>query len=426
MKKKLYIVMLLFLINIGVVNAQEEYSKDTRMIIDNDNSVRMIIDYSANYELLDKYGLEKNDLFDADTFKINLSEKGYDVSESYILNGVALEISKSFGDLNALSQLKKTQIDLTDISKETYNDSVFFQKKVGIFYTTYKANFIFDYSDVNNEEVEIDKIASINFILHSTKKLINHNASEILQNENITRWDLKLGQKNEVNFEIKEFNVIVGIILAIICFIVMVSIILALVRKLSHKKIEYQETKGREKRKQKVKKEKKVKNKKIHNNGMTFDDEVKDNVGNPNMNNVQTTKESHNHGMMPNMQVNPINNQNSNMQSNHIQNAHVNHNQNMHSNQMQHQSGMMQNQNIKPNNNIYNQPQQYSNNNQTYQNNMQKPDLMAPQQSINNPDLFRQQPVNAPSNNLYNSEPTDYTSVFNQSFDYKDNNKNGM
>jgi hypothetical protein len=59
---------------------------------------------------------------------------------------------------------------------------------------------------------------------------------------------------------------------------------------------------------------------------------------------------------------------------------------------------------------------------------MQRPDLMAPQQPMNNPNLFNQQPVNAPGNNngLYNAEPNDYTSVFNQSFDFDDKNNNGM
>lgn len=433
MKKKLYIILLLFLVNIGIVNAKEEYSKDTRMVINNDNSIRLIVDYSANYELLDKYGLEKNDLFDADTFTINLKEKGYEISESFILDGVALEISKTFGDLSSLSQLEKTEINLTDISKETYNDSVFFQKKVGLFYTTYKAKFIFDYTDVKNEEVDIDKIASINFVLHSAKKLSSHNASEIIEEENITKWNLKVGQKNEVNFEIKEFNVVVGIVLAIISIALLVMLVVLFVRKLSHKKIEYEETKGRKTKKEKKKKEKKVKQKNIHNNGMTFDDQVSENVGNPDMNEIKPEPQTNQN--QPNMMnVNPNNQmENQNM----MNQAMVNPNNQMENQNMMNQtmvnpynqmgnSNMMNNQVPNPNG----MNGQMGNPNMTnYPNNqMQRPDLMAPQQPMNNPNLFNQQPVNAPGNNngLYNAEPNDYTSVFNQSFDFDDKNNNGM
>ena len=404
MKKKLSIILLLFLINIGIVSAKEEYAKDTRMVINNDNSIKLIVDYSANYELLDKYGLEKNDLFDADTFTINLQEKGYEISESFILDGVALEVSKTFGDFSSLSQLKKTEIDLTDISKESYNDSVFFQKKVGLFYTTYKANFIFDYTHIKNEEVDIDKIASINFVLHSAKKLTSHNASEVIEKDNITRWNLKVGQKNIVNFEIKEFNTVVGILLAIACLILIIVLIVFIVRKLGHKKIEYQETKGRKPKKEKKKKVKKIKQKNIHNNGMTFDNSVNDNVGNPDMNEIKPSIPMENNQQMMNQQMN-------NQQ---MMNQPVN-NQQMMNQPMNNQQMMNQPMN--------NQPMPNYPNNQ-----MQRPDLMAPQQPINNPNLFNQQPVNAPVNNngLYNAEPNDYTGVFNQSFDFNDKNNNGM
>ena len=388
MKKKFKFLLLLCLLSVQMVNAKPEYLKETRLSISNQTGVSLEVLYSANNEFLDEYNVSKNDLFDIDSLQISLSEKGYTVQDSFIQNGVALGIDKTFGALDSVSSLKAVKVDLTDIAKDTFDDKAFFQKKIGFLKTTYVGNFVFDYTTIKKTDVDLNQIATVRFYLYTPKVCKSHNATEEIE-ENILAWDIKLGQSNEVNFEFQETNTIVVLMLVIVAIVLLIILIVLMVRKLSHKRIEYQETKGKEKKKNKKQKVKKEKQKNIHNNGMTFDEPTKNN--NPSNEFVVTNKQE------------PVNN----VQTN---------------NQMQQP---VQNQPIQ-NNQMYQQPM----NNQMYQQMQNQPvnNQMYQQPMNQNNNIFNQQPVNRPmdnnNNNLYSSEPKDFTDVFN--FNFNDDNKNNQ
>lgn len=392
MKKKILFTLLVLFTLINV-NAKEEYTRKTTMNINNSGSVNLEIKYLANNEFFQKYDVNKEELFDYNTYDISLTNKGYHVDHLYENDGSGIVISKTFVNASSISKYKKIKIDLTDIANDDYNDGVLFQKKFGIFFNRYVGHFVIDYTkikgDEDNDLNEIKKVVNSKYVVVLPNAVEKHNANQVNNNKKELTWDLVVGRKNDIQFEFKIINMTAVIIALFIATVITIFVVVKIVKYGSRKVDEIQEIYPKKEKKPKKKKEKK--NKKINNNG--FDDEFK--AVEP-----ELTKDD--------VKPNPINNTNENMQqqmSQPIQQP------------IQQQMGQPVQQPIQQQ---MNQPVQQQINNP-------KPDLMAPQQPrpdlmANQNNLFNKQPVNSP-NRQQQSQTPDYTNVFNPTFNNFNNDK---
>ena len=385
MKKKILFTLLVLFTLINV-NAKEEYTRKTTMNINNSGSVNFEIKYLANNDFFQKYDVNKEELFDYNTYDISLTNKGYLVDHLYENDGSGIVISKTFVNVSSISKYKKIEIDLTDIANDNYNDGVLFQKKLGLFFNRYVGHFVIDYTkikgDEDNDLNEIKKVVNSKYVVILPNAAEKHNANQVNNNKKEVR---KIDRDNICS----DINMTAVIIALFIATIITIFIVVKLVKYGSRKVDEIQETYPKKEKKPKKKKEKK--NKKINNNG--FDDEFK--AVEP-----ELTKDD--------VKPNPINNTNENMQQQVNQ-------------PVQQPIQQQVNQPVQ-------QPiqQQISRPIQQQVNNP-KPDLMAPQQPrpdlmANQNNLFNKQPVNSP-NTQQQSQTPDYTNVFNPTFDNFNNDK---
>ena len=391
MKKKILFTLLVLFTLINV-NAKEEYTRKTTMNINNSGSVNFEIKYLANNDFFQKYDVNKEELFDYNTYDISLTNKGYLVDHLYENDGSGIVISKTFVNVSSISEFKKIEIDLTDIANDNYNDGVLFQKKFGLFFNRYVGHFVIDYTkikgDEDNDLNEIKKAVNSKYVVVLPNAAGKHNANQVNNNKKELTWDLVVGRKNDIQFEFKIINMTAVIIALFIATIITIFIVVKLVKYGSRKVDEIQETYPKKEKKPKKKKEKK--NQKINNNG--FDDEFKE---------VQPelTKDD--------VKPNTINNTNENMQQQMNQQV-----QQQQMSQPVQQPIQQQMNNPKPDLMAPQQP---------------RPDLMAPQQPrrdlmANQNNLFNKQPVNSP-NTQQQSQTPDYTNVFNPTFDNFNNDK---
>ena len=412
MKKKILFTLLVLFTLINV-NAKEEYTRKTTMNINNSGSVNLEIKYLANNEFFQKYDVNKEELFDYNTYDISLTNKGYLVDHLYENDGSGIVISKTFVNVSSISQFKKIEIDLTDIANDNYNDGVLFQKKFGIFFNRYVGHFVIDYTkikgDEDNDLNEIKKVVNSKYVVVLPNAAEKHNANQVNNNKKELTWDLVVGRKNDIQFEFKIINMTAVIIGLFIATIITIFIVVKLVKYGSRKVDEIQEIYPKKEKKPKKKKEKK--NQKINNNG--FDDEFKE---------VQPelTKDD--------VKPNPINNTNENMQQQVNQPVQQQVQQKMSQPIQQPIQQQMSQPVQQPIQQQVNQPiQQQVNQPVQQQINNPKPDLMAPQQPrpdlmANQNNLFNKQPVNSP-NRQQQSQTPDYTNVFNPTFNNFNNDK---
>ena len=412
MKKKILFTLLVLFTLINV-NAKEEYTRKTTMNINNSGSVNLEIKYLANNEFFQKYDVNKEELFDYNTYDISLTNKGYHVDHLYENDGSGIVISKTFVNASSISKYKKIKIDLTDIANDDYNDGVLFQKKFGIFFNRYVGHFVIDYTkikgDEDNDLNEIKKVVNSKYVVVLPNAAEKHNANQVNNNKKELTWDLVVGRKNDIQFEFKIINMTAVIIALFIATVITIFVVVKIVKYGSRKVDEIQEIYPKKEKKPKKKKEKK--NKKINNNG--FDDEFK--AVEP-----ELTKDD--------VKPNPINNTNENMQQQVNQPVQQQVQQKMSQPIQQPIQQQMSQPVQQPIQQQVNQPiQQQVNQPVQQQINNPKPDLMAPQQPrpdlmANQNNLFNKQPVNSP-NRQQQSQTPDYTNVFNPTFNNFNNDK---
>lgn len=444
MKKKILFTLLLLTFTFKV-NAKEEYIRTTTINVDGSGSLNLNINYQVNTEFLKKYNLNRDDLFDNNTYDISLSSRDFKISPLTTNLGSGIEITKTYGDIKAASQSKDIKVDFTDITGDKFNDKILFKRKFGIFYTTYVGNFVFDYSNVKgNKEKDvtindIKKMVISQFELNIPNKIKSSNATTINHGKKSLTWDLVIGKKNEVKFEFKVINM-TSVIIAL--FIAIVSIIIAsifIIKTGSKKVAVLNELMPKKEKKVKVKKEKKFKKK--YNNGFDKEDSKKSEEDVSKKHKKEEKKEKNQETeatikpQIITISKEPIENQNDLSNKQPVNNEQPQKQKTVENNMLNQATEPIENQRIiKPDlmapqknqmanqNNLFNrQPVNAPVNN----NQIKKPDLMAPQKDLmaNQNNLFNKQPVNAPVNNNQQGETPDYTNVFNQTFDDINRNK---
>ena len=153
----------------------------------------------------DLYDLEDED---KDTeVRERMEKRGYTVEE-YIDSKepeyTGIKLSKHFDNIDNISKEGDIiEINLTNLTEEDFDDSLFFTYQKGIVYNVYKGNFqILNEDDVLDEEYA--SLLKIKFSIKLPKgALVESNATSVSDDKTELVWDLKSTEVNKIYFSFK-------------------------------------------------------------------------------------------------------------------------------------------------------------------------------------------------------------------------------
>ena len=153
----------------------------------------------------DLYDLEDED---KDTeVRERMEKRGYTVEE-YIDSKepeyTGIKLSKHFDNIDNISKEGDIiEINLTNLTDEDFDDSLFFTYQKGIVYNVYKGNFqILNEDDVLDEEYA--SLLKIKFSIKLPKgALVESNATSVSDDKTELVWDLKSTEVNKIYFSFK-------------------------------------------------------------------------------------------------------------------------------------------------------------------------------------------------------------------------------
>ena len=153
----------------------------------------------------DLYDLEDED---KDTeVRERMEKRGYTVEE-YIDSKepeyTGIKLSKHFDNIDNISKEGDIiEINLTNLTDEDFDDSLFFTYQKGIVYNVYKGNFqILNEDDVLDEEYA--SLLKIKFSIKLPKgTLVESNATSVSDDKTELVWDLKSTEVNKIYFSFK-------------------------------------------------------------------------------------------------------------------------------------------------------------------------------------------------------------------------------
>lgn len=135
-----------------------------------------------------------------------------------------IKYTKSY-KLSKISKSKGNTVDISKIGQEDFDESQYFQVvKKGLFKTTYKATFVFTAEEEDSEDgMDYSEYADsfqISYSVTLPREAISNNASKV--DGNTYTWDVKYGEKTEINyeFEVKNNALVYGIIGVIVIIII--------------------------------------------------------------------------------------------------------------------------------------------------------------------------------------------------------------
>lgn len=265
--KKILICLLTFL-TITTVSAKEpSYNLETKINITNDNTMEFFYKMMVNDEFLYKYDADLETLFNRETYKISLDSRNFKVESIATNEAGGLIIYKNYPNLEAISKRDKFELDLTKIEGDDFNDDFYFRVKSGIIYDKYIGTFVFDYTKaLNNEDIKRDdlsKLLNFTFEVNIPSEAIKYNATTINDKKTYLKWNLAPGKTTKATFEFKQINTTRLLIILLIGTILVITLIVFIVKKVSNKLDEV----DRLPKEKKKPKEKKQKNN-IYKNGM--------------------------------------------------------------------------------------------------------------------------------------------------------------
>ena len=136
-----------------------------------------------------------------------MEKRGYTVEE-YIDSKepeyTGIKISKHFDNIDNISKEGDIiEINLTNLTEEDFDDSLFFTYQKGIVYNVYKGNFqILNEDDVLDEEYA--SLVKIKFSIKLPKgALVESNATSVSDDKTELVWDLKSTEVNKIYFSFK-------------------------------------------------------------------------------------------------------------------------------------------------------------------------------------------------------------------------------
>ena len=163
-----------------------------------------------------------------------LESKGFKVEEfteekdDTTISGV--KITKTYKNIDDITKDKKIIVNFNERfdSQDNFDDSQYFYKKGN----KYVANFVFDFSEESDDTdySAYQDMFDLEYKIKLPSKAKSHNATKVSDDGKELTWDLKYGEKNEVNFEFSlgGINTMLIIILAV-AGIAVVGVVVAVV-----------------------------------------------------------------------------------------------------------------------------------------------------------------------------------------------------
>ena len=184
------------------------YANSDEDTTEEDESLDESLDDSLynEYETEDEY-TESSSGVDIDELNESMGKRGYKVETYVDPNNSKYEgaiITKHFDSIDDISKEGDIiEIDLTNITEEDFDDSVFFSVQKGLVYDVYKANF----KILNEDNVLEESMASIMKLTFSIKlpkgALVESNATTVSDDKTVLTWELKSTEINKINFAFK-------------------------------------------------------------------------------------------------------------------------------------------------------------------------------------------------------------------------------
>ena len=156
-----------------------------------------------------------------------LEKKGYKVEDYEYTDKdgnkfVGIKLKKTFDSIDDITKDKEKTIDFNEIFKdeENFDDSQFFSKSGN----TYKANFVFDFTDdgkdVSEQYKDYAKMFDLKYEIKLPKEAKSNNASKVSDDKKTYTWNLTYGKKNTVEFEFelgskKTIFIVIGAVVAV-------------------------------------------------------------------------------------------------------------------------------------------------------------------------------------------------------------------
>lgn len=201
-------------------SVDESYSTDEDYWIDEDYSTDE--DYSAGEDV------------DVEDYKY-LEEKGFKVEEfteekdGNTISGV--KIIKTYSNIDDITKDKEVVVDFSKMfdaeNKASFDDSQFFYKNGN----KYVAHFVFDFSSNDGEDYSsYSSMFDMKYTIKLPQKSISNNATSVSEDGKELTWNLKYGEKNDVEFEFSfannlVFYIIGGIALVLIIVLVVIFVL---------------------------------------------------------------------------------------------------------------------------------------------------------------------------------------------------------
>ena len=156
---------------------------------------------------------EYDDLYDSEDedddaeVRERMEKRGYtveDYTDPKEPEYVGIKLSKHFDNIDNISKEGDIiEINLTNLTEEDFDDSLFFTYQKGIVYDVYKGNFqILNEDDVLDEEYA--SLVKIKFSIKLPKgALVESNATSVSDDKTELVWDLKSTEVNKIYFSFK-------------------------------------------------------------------------------------------------------------------------------------------------------------------------------------------------------------------------------
>lgn len=182
------------------------------MEVKSDKSVDLELIYAIDYSGMSQFGdtdeaeAEFDEGINVDDYDF-LSQKGFKVEqfkdESNNKKYTGIKITKTYKTIDDITKEEDKTIDINKVlgDAENFDDSQFFSKKGN----TYKASLLFDFNEGSGDEETMDMGSmadsfELKYTIKLPAKAKTNNATEVSKDGKTLTWNLKYGEKNQVDF----------------------------------------------------------------------------------------------------------------------------------------------------------------------------------------------------------------------------------
>jgi len=194
------------------------YDYQVKMSINDDKSVALemglsldITDYADELGITDSSDIDFTEYTGIDKTSINsLEKRGFKVKEEHNGYKYSISISKEYENIDDISSEAAVKVDLDKIIDSRFKE-IYYQVDKSSLKNTYTGDFIFDLTMTDDTEglEDYEDLMNFQYVLkvgQNVKVSDDNNASNVNDDKTEYIWDLKVGEKNEVNYSFSLAN----------------------------------------------------------------------------------------------------------------------------------------------------------------------------------------------------------------------------